>query len=144
MRQGKFAMDEGMLFDSSSLIYAIKLKMVETLYGNYVQYLTVYEAINALWKEVILTKTIHVKEAMKLCEILSKILNTMKMLSPSPYEKEILDISIKHKIPAYDASYIVLAKKNNLALVTEDRTLKKEAKKYVKALSLKEVAGRFT
>jgi len=136
--------NENMLFDASSLIYAIKLKMVETLYGNYVQYLTVYEAINALWKEVILTKTIHVEEAMKLCEILSKILNTMKMLSPSPYEKEILDMSIKHKIPAYDASYIVLAKKNNLALVTEDRTLKKEAKKYVKALSLKEVAGRFT
>jgi len=133
-----------MLFDASSLIYAIKLKMVETLYGNYVQYLTVYEAINALWKEVILTKTIHVEEAMKLCEILSKILNTMKMLSPSPYEREILDVSIKHKISAYDASYIVLAKKNNLALVTEDRTLKKEAKKYVKALSLKEVARRFT
>ena len=137
-------MNENMLFDASSLIYAIKLKMVETLYGNYVQYLTVYEAINALWKEVILTKTIHVEEAMKLCEILSKILNTMKMLSPSPYEREILDVSIKHKISAYDASYIVLAKKNNLALVTEDRTLKKEAKKYVKALSLKEVAGRFT
>ena len=137
-------MNENMLFDASSLIYAIKLKMVETLYGNYVQYLTVYEAINALWKEVILTKTIHVEEAMKLCEILSKILNTMKMLSPSPYEKEILDMSIKHKIPAYDASYIVLAKKNNLALVTEDRTLKKEAKKYVKALSLKEVARKFT
>jgi len=133
-----------MLFDASSLIYAIKLKMVETLYDNYVQYLTVYEAINALWKEVILTKTIHVEEAMKLCEILSKILNTMKMLSPSPYEKEILDVSIKHKISAYDASYIVLAKKNNLALVTEDRTLKKEAKKYVKALSLKEVARGFT
>ena len=137
-------MNENMLFDASSLIYAIKLKMVETLYDNYVQYLTVYEAINALWKEVILTKTIHVEEAMKLCEILSKILNTMKMLSPSPYEKEILDMSIKHKIPAYDASYIVLAKKNNLALVTEDRTLKKEAKKYVKALSLKEVARKFT
>ena len=137
-------MNENMLFDASSLIYAIKLKMVETLYGNYVQYLTVYEAINALWKEVILTKTIHVEEAMKLCEILSKILNTMKMLSPSPYEKEILDVSIKHKIPAYDVSYIVLAKKNNLALVTEDRTLKKEAKKYVKALSLKEVARGFT
>ena len=137
-------MNENMLFDASSLIYAIKLKMVETLYGNYVQYLTVYEAINALWKEVILTKTIHVEEAMKLCEILSKILNTMKMLSPSPYEREILDVSIKHKIPAYDVSYIVLAKKNNLALVTEDRTLKKEAKKYVKALSLKEVARRFT
>jgi len=136
--------NENMLFDASSLIYAIKLKMVETLYDNYVQYLTVYEAINALWKEVILTKTIHVEEAMKLCEILSKILNTMKMLSPSPYEKEILDMSIKHKIPAYDASYIVLAKKNNLALVTEDRTLKKEAKKYVKALSLKEVARKFT
>jgi len=136
--------NENMLFDASSLIYAIKLKMVETLYGNYVQYLTVYEAINALWKEVILTKTIHVEEAMKLCEILSKILNTMKMLSPSPYEREILDVSIKHKIPAYDVSYIVLAKKNNLALVTEDRTLKKEAKKYVKALSLKEVARRFT
>lgn len=137
-------MNENMLFDASSLIYAIKLKMVETLYDNYVQYLTVYEAINALWKEVILTKTIHVEEAMKLCEILSKILNTMKMLSPSPYEKEILDVSIKHKISAYDASYIVLAKKNNLALVTEDRTLKKEAKKYVKALSLKEVARGFT
>jgi len=132
-------MDEGMLFDASSLIYAIKLRKVEVLYGNYVQYLTIYEVINALWKEVILTKTIQAEEAIKLCETLNKILNTMKTLSPLPYEKEILHTSIKLKITAYDASYIVLAKKNNLTLVTEDELLRRKAKEYVKTLSLEEV-----
>jgi len=139
VKQGKFAMDEGMLFDASSLIYAIKLRKVEVLYGNYVQYLTIYEVINALWKEVILTKTIQAEEAIKLCETLNKILNTMKTLSPLPYEKEILHTSIKLKITAYDASYIVLAKKNNLTLVTEDELLRRKAKEYVKTLSLEEV-----
>ena len=139
MKQGKFAMDRGMLFDASSLIYAIKLRKVEILYGNYVQYLTIYEVINALWKEVILTKTIQAEEAIKLCETLNKILNTMKTLSPLPYEEEILHTSIKLKITAYDASYIVLAKKNNLTLVTEDEILRRKAKEYVKTLSLEEV-----
>lgn len=132
-------MNENMLFDASSLIYAIKLRKVEVLYGNYVQYLTIYEVINALWKEVILTKTIQAEEAIKLCETLNKILNTMKTLSPLPYEKEILHTSIKLKITAYDASYIVLAKKNNLTLVTEDELLRRKAKEYVKTLSLEEV-----
>ena len=139
MKQGKFAMDEGMLFDASSLIYAIKLRKVEILYGNYVQYLTIYEVINALWKEAILTKTIQAEEAIKLCETLNKILNTMKTLSPLPYEKEILHTSIKLKITACDASYIVLAKKNNLTFVTEDEILRRKAKEYVKTLSLEEV-----
>lgn len=139
MKQGKFAMDEGMLFDASSLIYAIKLRKVEVLYGNYVQYLTIYEMINALWKEVVLTKIIQAEEAIKLCETLNKILDTMKILNPLPYVKEILYTSIKLKITAYDASYIVLAKKNNLTLITEDEVLRRKAREYVKSLNLGEI-----
>ena len=45
----------------------------------------------------------------------------MKILSPHPYEDEILSIAGELNITAYDASYIVLAEKNGLTLVTEDK-----------------------
>ncbi|RLE85419.1 MAG: VapC toxin family PIN domain ribonuclease, partial [Thermoprotei archaeon] len=38
------------LFDTSSMLYALKLKKLRVIYGNYIQWLTVYEVTNALWK----------------------------------------------------------------------------------------------
>jgi len=36
------------LFDASSLIYALKLKKLEVLHGNFTQWLAMYESINVL------------------------------------------------------------------------------------------------
>jgi len=36
------------LFDSSPLVYALRLKRIGVLAGNYTQELTIYEVLNAL------------------------------------------------------------------------------------------------
>ena len=65
----------------------------------------------------------------------------MKILSPHPYEDEILSTARELNITAYDASYIVLAEKNGLKLVTEDKKLRAKAEKLVKAASLTQITS---
>lgn len=132
-------MKQYLLFDTSSLIYALKLKNLSILYNNYIQWLTIYEIINALWKEIYLTKSININGVHNIVSILSNIIDFMKLLSPHPYEHEILTIAKELEVTVYDASYIVLAKKHNLSLVTEDKELKTKANKLVKTISLNEI-----
>ena len=133
--RGKF------LFDSSSVIYALKLRSLKALYDNYVQWLTIYEVINALWKEATLTKAISPQEASEIVKLFAKTLEFVKILSPHPYEDEILSTARELNITAYDASYIVVAEKNGLTLVTEDKKLRTKAEKLVKAVSLDRIAS---
>ena len=111
------------------------------LYDNYIQWLTIYEVVNALWKEVTLTKAISPQEASEIVKLFTKTLEFVKILSPHPYEDEILSTARELNITAYDASYIVLAKKNGLTLVTEDKTLRTKAEKLVKAASLTQITS---
>jgi len=121
-------MPGNLLFDASSLVYALKLKKLEVLYDNYTQWLAVYEVVNALWKEASLTGTLSLGEALKLVEIFTEMLEYMNILSPHSHENAILSLANKLRISAYDASYIVLAREKDLVLVTEDDKLKAKAK----------------
>ncbi len=129
------------MFDTSSLLYALKLRRIDFLQGNYVQQLTLYETINALWKEVFLVKSISIMEALKIISILNNILDLMNILDLRGLEKDVLKVAVEHEVTAYDASYIVLARKHGLTLVTEDRELKNKALEIVKAVSLNELIG---
>ncbi len=129
------------MFDASSLLYTLKLRKIDFLQGNYVQWLTLYESINALWKEVFLVKSINIMEALKLISILNNILDLMNILDLQGLEKAVLKVAVEHGVTAYDASYIVLASKHGLTLVTEDRELKNKALKIVKAVNLNELIG---
>ncbi len=126
-----------LLFDTSSLVYALKLRNLSILHDNYIQWLTIYEIINALWKEVCLTKSISINDAYNIVSIFSNTIDFMKLLSPHSHEYEILTIAKELEVTAYDASYIVLAKKHKLSLVTEDEELKAKANNLVKTISLK-------
>ncbi len=128
-----------LLFDASSLIYSLKIRNLKPLYNNYIQLLTIYEAINALWKESYLTKAITIEEARELTNILNEIIDLMNMINPHGYEKEILENAWKLGITAYDASYVVITKKNNLILVSEDEKLKRKIGDIIKIISLKEL-----
>ena len=132
-------MEDNYLFDASSLIYALKLKNIDTLHGNYIQYLTLYEIINSIWKETYLIKSISVEEANQLIEVVAEILDYLKILSIHPYEAEILMKAIDLGLTAYDTSYIVLAEKNNLVLVTEDKKLREKAGETIKTMSLRKL-----
>ena len=60
---------------------------------------------------------------------------------PHPYEDEILSTARELNITAYDASCIVLAEKNDLTLVTEDKKLRTKAEKLIKAVSLTQITS---
>jgi len=115
------------LFDASSLIEALKRKELELIYGEAIQPLTLYEALNALWKESRLLRKLSFKEALALAEVLDSLREFMKLLGMEGLGNEILRVALNKGVTAYDASYIVLAKKNKLTLVTEDSKLAKKA-----------------
>jgi len=130
-----------LLFDASSIIYALKLRSLKVLCDNYVQWLTVYDVVNALWKEATLVKAITPQEASKVVKLFTETLEFMKILSPHQYEDEILTMAIELNLTAYGTSYIVLAEKNGLILVTEDKKLRTKAEKLVKAVSLTQITS---
>jgi len=56
-----------------------------------------------------------------------------KILDSRDLEEEVLKVAIQLEITAYDSSYLMLVVKHGFTLVTEDRKLRGEAKKPVKA-----------
>ncbi len=135
-------MGNGLLFDASSLVCLLRLRNLKPLNNNYIQWLTIYEAANALWKEASLMGSIGMEEAYEMVKILSDVVDVMKILSPHPYEHEILAAASKLGIAAYDASYVVLANKNGLILVTEDAELRKKARNIIEVISVNDIPQR--
>ena len=60
----------------------------------------------------------------------------MLILEPRGLEQNIFQIAVSRGITVYDASYIVLAEKHNLTLVTEDQKLSRTAGNMVNVVSL--------
>ncbi len=127
---------EKFLFDASSIVYSLKLRKIRILAGNYVQWLTVYEVVNAIWKEVSLVGSLSLKEANELLEIFLEVIEHMTILEPRSYELKILSIALETGLTTYDASYVVLAREKGLKLVTEDSKLRERAGELVETSSL--------
>ena len=128
-----------LLFDASSLIRALKESRIDLLRKNYIQWLTVYEILNALWKETYLLKTIPEEKSKDLVDILMSIMRYMNILEPTGLEKEILELAISRGATAYDASYVALAKKHGLTLVSEDRKLRERYRDLIKIINLDKI-----
>ena len=125
-----------LLFDASSLLKVLKEKRVDLLRGNYIQWLTIYEVLNALWKEVNLVKSVPGDRAVVFARVLSQVVGLMRVLDVRGLEEEILETANQLGITAYDSSYIVLAKVHGLTLVTEGTKLQSKAGGVVKVASL--------
>ncbi|MEM1557362.1 MAG: type II toxin-antitoxin system VapC family toxin [Thermoproteota archaeon] len=50
-----------------------------------------------------------------------------------------METALKHGMTAHDASYVVLAEKHGLVLVTEDKEFRRKAGRIVKMIGLEEV-----
>ena len=124
-----------LLIDSSSLVKALKLGRLEPLAGQAIQWLTPYEVLNALWKEARLVGSLSVEEALFLQSILAEVMGEMEVLTPLGLEREVLEYALSHRISVYDASYVVVAEKMGLTLVTEDQRLAEAAKELVTVVS---------
>jgi predicted nucleic acid-binding protein len=123
------------LLDTSALINLLKGERLRHLSDAMILDLTVYEALNFVWKELYLLKKIDENTALRLTRALKKIFDTLEILSMRGYEEKALELAIKHGITVYDASYIAIAAEKGLILVTDDCELSKVASSYVKVLN---------
>ena len=127
------------LVDASSLVKALKEAKLVPLGGQALQWLTVYEVLNALWKEAHLLHRFSLEEASSLASVFTELIRNMVILEPNGLEHDILRIAASNGLTVYDASYIALAKKHNLTLVTEDRKLSQAADGIIRTASLDDI-----
>ena len=127
------------LFDSSSIIRAIKENKIDFLKGNGTLEIARYELGNILWKDYLLQAKISQEQARALMILIKHALNAMEVYQIISKEEEILETSVQFKITFYDASYAYFAKSKALTLVTEDQHLTKKIVPNIKTLTLDEI-----
>ena len=132
------------LFDASSMIQVIKSceeeKALRLLSENCILDLTKYEVGNALWKEHVQRQAIEADEFRELLDLLRTIILRTKVLSVDAQDlPDVAEVALKERITFYDASYVIIAKVQNLTLATEDANLAKAASKHTKAVPAKDV-----
>jgi predicted nucleic acid-binding protein len=130
------------LFDASSMVQVIKSceeeKTLRLLSENCILDLTKYEVGNALWKEHVLRQAIEADEFRESLDLLRTIILRTKVLSVDAQDlPDVAEVAEKERITFYDASYVIIAKVQNLTLVTEDANLAKAASKHTKTVPAK-------
>ena len=121
------------LLDSSAIAITLKElheKSIELLDGKNTLNLAYYEIGNIIWKECVLKRLISPEEAVENAEGIAKILGIMKIekINSSEDFMEAMKLATRLKLTFYDASYLYVAKRKGLTLVTEDDELYKKAK----------------
>lgn len=110
------------IFDANSILRLIekyKYQSLRYFRQGYSPSLVGYELGNVLWKYSKMGIDVG-----RLLNPLNEVLSSLTIVDVhSSINNEILDISIRGNITYYDASYIYLAKKLGVMLVTEDREL---------------------
>ena len=127
------------LFDASSLVKALREARLEPLGGQATQWLTLYEVLNAIWKQCAMLHALTSEEASSLIDDFLDLFHEMMVLDIRGLEHDIIQLAIAKKITVYDASYIALAAKHKLILVTEDEELLRKSKDLIQAVSLNDV-----
>lgn len=127
------------LYDASAILNLVKRGVVKAFAKGCTIDLAVYEAVNAIWKECYLLKRMRAEVAYELAELLSKIFSVMDVRTVRGSERGALEVAMKEGVTVYDASYIYIAARDGLTLVTDDRKLIDVARKYASASTTAEV-----
>ncbi len=118
------------LYDTSALLNLMLNKgsrSLSILSEQAVLDLTMYELGNSVWKLSYLQKKITKNEACTLLHASLKTISNMTILNIKDLEDDVKELAIKVGQSFYDSSYLTLAKKYNLELVTDDKKLQKKA-----------------
>jgi predicted nucleic acid-binding protein len=134
--------DKVYLFDASAIVNLIKKGFMKAFIKGFSLNLALYETMNAIWKEHKFGK-IDEKTALEYIEVLTMAFKLFEILSISAYEKEVFKLAVKEELTIYDASYLFLAIKNKLILVTDDEKLKNKSLKYIKVLNSRDIEIKF-
>lgn len=128
------------LFDASSIVNLVKRGMVRVFTRGATLDLARYEALNAVWEEYRVLGRIDEQTALEFAEIISRVLDVIKVESVGGLEAEALKLAAREGITVYDASYLLLAARRGQTLVTDDSRLRSRASKYVRVLTSKQLA----
>ena len=132
------------VLDSSAIALILKrlgADSVKVFEDNVTLDLSAYELGNLIWKDCALKKLIGLEEAVSRAGQLSRILEftEIEKLGNDDF-KETMKIATRLGLTFYDASYLQVAKRRELSLVTEDRELRKKSKLVgVKAVTVSEL-----
>jgi predicted nucleic acid-binding protein len=129
----KFLIDSSALYP---LIHRIKENVLLHSDKFAILDLTIYEIGNIIWKEY---KRGKIKDPVLVMKMFEEIMRNMKKLSSNQEMLEIFDVAVKNNITFYDASYIYVARKHGLKLVTEDADLLKFPESISLGVLLKEL-----
>jgi len=141
--------DNRLLLDANSLLLlirsneearAVKSPIIE---DSKILDLTLYELGNGIWKESELIKSLSPDEAEKLANDVSLVLSNLDKLTVTAAEfPAVLSIAKSERKTFYDSSYIYVAKREKMTLVTEDQNLSKIARKHVHTVSISEIIAK--
>jgi len=130
-----------LLFDASSIFASVKTGRIEPLFEQNIQWLTLYEVCNAIWKESHTLRKLTKEQANGLLDILVEIVENMRVLDIHGFERDVMETAFSTGLSAYDASYMVLAEKRKLTLVTEDEKLRRAASKRAQTTSISQLSN---
>ena len=86
--------------------------------------LTQYEIGNVLWKE---SQQKKIKDPEQVAKIFFEAIQPLKKLEIDSIA-DVLAVAVQRKLTFYDASYVYVAEKENLKLVTQDADMLKKCK----------------
>lgn len=128
---------KGKLFDASALLNIMIGKgsgALKLLNEQSILDLTIYEVGNSIWRLAHLEGKISAAQACSLLDSFLLLVQHMKILTINGMEKSVKEFSIGESLTFYDASYLVVSKNSDLALVTDDESLAKVARKHAKVI----------
>ena len=100
--------------------------------------LTFYEVGNSLWKLTLLLKSIDLKDAMEILDVLKSLI-LRKAITLIRFDDldapRIIKLTVDEELTFHDASYIVAGEKLNATLATEDEELRRKAEKYINVIT---------
>ncbi|MGC8994602.1 MAG: type II toxin-antitoxin system VapC family toxin [Pyrobaculum sp.] len=123
------------LFDASAVVNILKRGRASALYQGAVLDLTVYEAFNAVWKELYLLRRIDIDTAHSYVKALSRVFDVLPTFTVRGVESEVLKLAGELGVTFYDGSYVYTAASRGLTLVTDDKRLSKAARKKIRVLT---------
>lgn len=128
------------IFDASSIVNLIKRGLTRIFVNGLTLDLAYYESLNAVWKEYKLSRRIDGETAVEYVRVLAMVFRALEKEGIEGYEMDVFKLASEEGLTIYDASYLSLAIRRRLTLVTDDGELRDKASKYVKVVNSAQIA----
>lgn len=121
------------LFDASALVDVIlgeggKALNIGVVFNETLLDLTMYEASNALWKIAVAQDLLSDDELQEAVDILERLNHEVRVERATETElQQTMRVARRDGLSFYDASYLTVAERDGLSLVTEDGALRDAA-----------------